>query len=244
LKKENFIYGYHPVMEAIEAGKEIDKVLIRKGNEGMQIGPLIRTLKERNIPYQFVPVEKLNYITRSNHQGIIAFISQIIYHEIESIIPFVFDQGRVPLILLLDNITDVRNLGAIARTAECMGVDALVVPLRGGAQINEDAVKTSAGALNRIPVCKVNSLKQTVAYLKQSGLRVFSASEKASKNIAAADLSMPLTIIMGSEDEGISESLLQLSDEMIKIPMQGNIASLNVSVATGMILYEVQRQRG
>lgn len=230
-------------MEALDAGKEIDKVLIRKGNEGMQIGPLIRVLKERNIPYQFVPIEKLNYITRSNHQGIIAFISQITYHDIESIIPFLFDQGKVPLIIVLDGITDVRNLGAIARTAECMGADALVLPLRGGAQINQDAVKTSAGALNRIPVCKVNSLKQAVQFMQQSGLVVYSASEKAEHSIVGVDLTLPLAIIMGSEDEGVSESLLKMSDDTMKIPMAGNIASLNVSVAAGMIMYEVQRQR-
>ena len=237
------IYGIRPVMEAIEAGKELERIFIHRQAKGEAMQALKKMLQERNIPYQEVPIEKLNRLTRKNHQDVVCFISAISYVPIEEIIQSLFDRGKIPLILLLDRITDVRNFGAIARTAECAGVDAIVIPEQGAAQVSSDAIKTSAGALNIIPVCRVKNMRQTVSYLKESGLKIFSATEKGNKLTFETDYSNPCAIIMGSEETGISNDLLNLSDEKIKIPLMGSIASLNVSVACGMILHEVMRQR-
>jgi 23S rRNA (guanosine2251-2'-O)-methyltransferase len=237
------IYGIRPVMEAIVAGKEVERVFIHRQAKGEAMQELKTLLKENNIPWQEVPVEKLNRLTRKNHQDVVCFISSISYSQIEDVIQSIFDKGKAPLILLLDRITDVRNFGAIARTAECSGVDAIVIPEHGAAQVTGDAIKTSAGALNVIPVCRVKSLRNTLNYLKDSGLKLFAATEKGNKFTYETDYTAPSAIILGSEENGISNDLLNLSDEKIKIPLSGTIASLNVSVACGMILHEVIRQR-
>jgi 23S rRNA (guanosine2251-2'-O)-methyltransferase len=243
MAKEPFIYGIHPVIEALKSGKEIDKIMIQKGLRGEGFHTILGLLKEMEIPAQFVPIEKMNYITRQNHQGVIAYISEISYQRIESLIPFVYEQGNTPLFLVLDRITDVRNLGAIARTAECAGVDGLILPLKGSAQINEHAIKTSAGALYNMPVCRSNSLKETLVFMKNSGLSIYAATEKAVTDYSLVDYTRPTAIILGSEEDGVSEECLKLADQLIRIPLKGEIGSLNVSVASGVILFEALRQR-
>ena len=242
-KEENIIYGIRPVMEAIDAGRELEKVFIGRRSRGELMQALKEKLKEKEIAWQEVPAEKLNRLTRQNHQDVICFVSSIIYQSIEDIIPAIFERGEVPFILLLDRITDVRNFGAIARTAECAGVHAIVIPFRGAAQINSDAVKTSAGALNIIPVCRTHNLSDAVRFLKQSGLQVIATTENAKLSYTEADYVSPTGIIMGSEEDGISAQIIKEADALVCLPLQGNIASLNVSVACGVILYEVLRQR-
>ena len=230
-------------MEAIRSEKEIDRILLSKRPDSQIMAELFPLVRQNSIPFQHVPEEKLNRITRKNHQGVIAFISQISYTPVEEILFSCFDKGKDPLVILLDQVTDVRNFGAIARSAECMGAAGIIIPERGSARINADAVKTSAGALLIIPVARVASLQDTVKYLKNSGLKIISASEKGDNLIFKTDLTGPLAIIMGAEDTGISPSLLKLSDNFIKIPMVGETASLNVSTAATVLLYEVVRQR-
>jgi 23S rRNA (guanosine2251-2'-O)-methyltransferase len=242
-RNEQMIYGVRPVMEAVEAGKEIERIFINRKSTGEQVKELKRILQERQLSWQDVPIEKLNRLTSSNHQDVVCFISPISFAPVEEIIQACFQTGKGPLLIMLDHITDVRNFGAIARTAECCGVDALIIPSKGSAQINADAIKTSAGALNFIPVCRVDNLKSTVHYLRDSGLKVFAASEKGNKNSYEADYSNPCVIIVGSEETGISSDLIRIADDLVKIPLTGRIASLNVSVACGMILHEVLRQR-
>lgn len=241
--EEQFIYGIRPVMEAILAGKEIEKIYITRGSRGDLMQELKQLMRDRKILYTEVPVEKLNRFTRKNHQDVVCFLSSVFYQSIEDIVPSVFEKGQSPLILILDRITDVRNFGAIARTAECAGVHAIVIPYKGAAQVNADAVKTSAGALNTIPVCREKNLNHTIAFLKESGLQVIAATEKTSELLYNADFSTPCAIIMGSEEDGISTDLLKLADKKIKIPLFGTIKSLNVSVACGVVLYEALRQR-
>lgn len=243
-QKEQMIFGVRALQEALDAGKEIEKVLLKTGTGSSEIfKDISRRIHEEKIPYQHVPMEKLNSITRKNHQGVIAYISEIAYSELDFILPSVFEKGEVPLVLVLDQISDVRNFGAIARSAECAGVHAIVIPYKGGARINSEAVKTSAGALHTIPVCRHPDLAVALQYLKDSGLTVFSATEKAEQSIYEVDLQGPAVIIMGSEDRGISSKLEAMVDEPVSIPLQGKIASLNVSVAAGVVLYEVIRQR-
>jgi len=237
------IFGIRPVIEALNSGKEIEKLFIQKGLKGERTGEFFAAIRGKNIPVQQVPVEKLNRICRKNHQGIVAYISPIHYTDIETLTPGIYEKGKDPLILVLDRITDVRNLGAIARTAECADVDAIVVPLRGSAMINADAVKTSAGALYKIPVCRSANLLQTVKFLKNSGLQIISATEKSNLTHHKADMSKSTAIIMGSEEDGISAELMKISDLLVKIPVLGEIASLNVSVAVGVMVYEAIRQR-
>ena len=243
MEKENFIYGLHPVAEAIKSGKEIDRIFFKKGLQGSFSAELLQLAKTHDIPFQFVPQEKLDRITRKNHQGIIAMISQISYQTLENLVQMVFEEGKNPLFLILDCITDVRNFGAICRTAECAGVHGIIIPMQGGAQINEEAVRTSAGALLRIPVCREKSLKSTATFLRESGIMLVAATEHAKETCFNADYSGPVAIIMGSEETGVSPELLRICDQMIKIPMQGEISSLNVSVAAGVLLFEVVRQR-
>jgi 23S rRNA (guanosine2251-2'-O)-methyltransferase len=200
-------------------------------------------LKKNGIYFQYVPIEKLNRLTSKNHQGVVGYISSIEYHKIEQVLPAVFEAGKMPLVLILDRITDVRNFGAIARTAECSGVDAIVIPARGAAQINADAIKTSTGALHKIPVCKEENLKDVIDYLRESGLQVIACTEKSSEYYYQQDMTLPVAIIMGSEEDGISGEYLKRADAAVKIPLMGEIGSLNVSVATGIILYEAVRQR-
>jgi len=233
------VFGIRAVEEAIEAGKEIDKIFIKKGLQGELFKGFFKKLKEHDIPFQFVPIEKLNRITRKNHQGVIAFVSAITYHNIEQIIPTLYEEGKEPFILVLDGVTDIRNFGAIARTAECAGVNAIVVPAKGGAAVNADAIKTSAGALHLIPVCRVNDLAATVRFLKESGIRIVAATEKGADDYDNADYSGPKCLVMGAEDKGVSNEILELADIRSKIPLKGQISSLNVSVAAGIILYEM-----
>jgi 23S rRNA (guanosine2251-2'-O)-methyltransferase len=243
LKKDQLVYGTRAIIEAIKSGKEIDKVLVKKGTRNPLYAELNQLLLERNVPIQSVPIEKLNRITSKNHQGTIAFISSVIYQNVEQIIPMLYEDGKIPLIIVLDSVTDVRNLGAISRTAECSGAHAIVIPAKGSAQINADAIKTSAGALNLIPVCRSNNLKDTLDFLKNSGLQIIAASEKASENYTTPDYKSPTAIIMGSEERGVSGEYLKRTDIEVQIPILGKIESLNVSVAAAVLLYEVVRQR-
>lgn len=243
MKKDQIIYGTRAIIEAIKAGKEIDKVLIRKGIRNAIFNELDELLRAYNIPVQYVPNEKLNRVTSKNHQGSIAFVSVVTYQDVEQIIPMVYEDGKTPLIIVLDSVTDVRNLGAIARTAECTGAHAIVIPDRGSAQINADAIKTSAGALNIIPVCRSSNLKDTLDFLKASGLKIIAATEKATDNYTDIDCSGPVAIVMGSEERGVSNEYLKRADNQVQIPILGEIESLNVSVATAILLYEVIRQR-
>jgi len=240
---ENIIYGIHPILEAIDAGKEIQKIFIQDGAKGDLIKQLIQKAKECKVFYQFAPVEKLNRLTKQNHQGAVAFSSEVNFYDIEQVLPAVFEKGKVPLLLILDKITDVRNFGAIARTAECCGVDAIIIPVRGSAPINADAMKTSAGALNKIPVCRSMNLKDTIKYLKETGLTIVSCTEKTNDLYTQVNMKSPCCIIMGNEEEGISPEYIKLSDCKAKLPMKGSIGSLNVSVACGVILYEALKQR-
>lgn len=242
-QKEGFIYGSHPIQEAFDAGKEIDKLLIQKGVRNDSIQAIIQKAKQTETPFQFVPIEKMNRVTRKNHQGIIAYISQVEYQQLEQVLPMVYEKGETPLILLLDRITDIRNIGAIARTAECTGVHAIVVPAQNSARINADAVKSSAGAILRIPIVRSFNLKDSIKYLKDSGLQIFAANEKSINIYDEVDYTTPAAIIMGSEEDGVSGEYIKLCDETVQIPMVGEIASLNVSVAAGVMLFEVLKQR-
>jgi 23S rRNA (guanosine2251-2'-O)-methyltransferase len=243
VQKSDFIFGIHPVIEAIQAGKEIEKLLIRKGASGSGTAELMRECREAGVNFQFVPVEKLNRITTKNHQGVVAFLSPIEYNNIHHILTNVFEKGETPFILILDGITDVRNFGAICRSAECAGVHAVVVPDKGSALITSEAIKTSAGALSFIPVCRVKNMKELVVYLKESGLQIYAATEKAQEIYFQQDYTSPLAIISGAEDVGISPELIRLSDKLIRIPLKGRIDSLNVSAATSVVLFEVVKQR-
>ncbi|MDF1575942.1 MAG: 23S rRNA (guanosine(2251)-2'-O)-methyltransferase RlmB [Bacteroidales bacterium] len=243
VKNNNYIFGIHAVLEAVQAGKDLDKVLVRRGAGSDLLKKLLAVLSRMEIPVHQVPVEKLNRITGKNHQGVIAYLSEISYADITSLLPSIFEKGEDPLILLLDGISDVRNFGAIARSAECAGVHALVIPASGSAAVNADAIKTSAGALHRIPVCRHRDLLTVMRFLADSGLRLFAATEKASDSIYDSDMTGPAGIVLGSEDSGISAPLLKVAASWISIPMKGSISSLNVSVAAGVILFETLRQR-
>ncbi len=237
------VFGIRAVIEAVQAGKEIDKILVKKDLQGSLSKELFEVLRGREIPVQRVPAERLDRLTRKNHQGVIAFMSMVTYQNLEDIIPFVYEQGKDPFIVLLDGITDVRNFGAIARTCECAGVDAIVIPAKGSVSVNADAIKTSAGALHVLPVCKERSINQAIRFLRQSGVKVFAASEKAEENYTALRYDGPVAIVMGAEDTGVSPENLRICDHMVKIPQFGTIGSLNVSVATSILVYEVVRQR-
>lgn len=243
--KENneFVFGIRAVIEAIKAGKDIESIYMQRGLSGDIIPELKGLLKNTDIPVHNVPVEKLNRMTQKNHQGVIAVISSITFQKIEDIIPVIYEKGEVPLILILDGITDVRNMGAIARTAACTGVHAIVVPAKNSAQINADAIKTSAGALFSIPVCRHQNLHKTALYLQECGLQIVACTEKTRDLIYAPDYTAPTAIVMGAEDEGISNDIMRMANHLAKIPMYGEISSLNVSVSTGVILYEAIRQR-
>ena len=240
---DSLIFGIRPIIEAVKSGKEIDRLFVQSGLKNDLYNELMAVLKHHNVTFQYVPVEKLNRLTTKNHQGVAGFISSITYHKLQDIVPTIFESGKVPLILILDRITDVRNFGAIARTAECSGVQAIVIPAHGAAQINADAMKTSAGALNKIPVCREDSLKTVIDFLKECGLQIVSCTEKATDYYFQMDFTVPTAIILGSEENGISNEFLQKSDAKAKIPMMGEIGSLNVSVAAGIILYEAVSQR-
>ena len=230
-------------MEAIRAGKEIEKVMIQSGLANDLIKELIATAREHQVPYTFVPAEKLKRLTSKNHQGVVCLLSSVTYASLDNIIDRAYSEGREPFLLILDRITDVRNFGAIARTAECAGVDGIVIGEKGNAPITGDAMKTSAGALNHLAVCREKDLKKTLQYLRDNGIKVIACTEKASLDLFNASLIGPVALIMGSEEDGISDALLRDADELVKIPMKGKIGSLNVSVASGVAMYAVVRAR-
>ena len=243
-EKSEVIFGTRAVIEAIAAGKEVDKVLVQKGDRSELVQELLTLSREHHVPVSFVPVEKLNRVTRKNHQGVIAFLSAVTYASLDNIIHECYTQGRDPFLVLLDQVTDVRNFGAVARTAECLGVDALVVPTKGQARIGGDAMKTSAGALNYLPVCRVSNLRDSLVYLRDSGIRIIACTEKSDQLLPQIDLHGPVALLLGSEEYGIAAEHLRIADALAKIPMSGHIASLNVSVAAAIGMYEVVRQRG
>lgn len=237
------LYGRHPVVDALENNRTIEKVLLSNAIHGEFEKRLRYLCKETNVPMQVVPKERLNSITRKNHQGVIAFVSPIPYYHVEDILPMVYDKGETPLFILVDGVTDVRNIGAIARSAEAAGAHALVLPKKGSAQINDEAMKSSAGALSLLPVCRVNSLMTTVEFLQLNGVQVIAADLKGDKMLYDLELNGPLAIVMGDEAKGVNRMLLEKVDHPFKIPMRGQTDSFNVSVATGIILYEVLRQQ-
>lgn len=243
MKENEMVFGTRAVIEAIQADKEIDKILVKRDLLNELSRELFEVLKGRDIVVQRVPGERLDRLTRKNHQGVIAFIPAVSYQRLEDIVPFVYEQGKSPFIVLLDGITDVRNFGAIARTCECAGVDAIVIPAKGSVTVNADAIKTSAGALHVLPVCKEKSITQSIRFLQESGVKVFAATEKATENYTEVKYEGPVAIVMGAEDVGVSMDNLRICDSMVKIPQFGTIGSLNVSVASSIMIYEVVRQR-
>ncbi len=237
------IIGRHPIVDAIKSGQPIDKLILQKGVRG-EFEKEIRWLtKQHNIPLQVVPKERMGKFSRGNHQGIIGFLSLLPYYRLEDLLPTIYEKSETPLILLLDGVTDVRNFGAIARSAECCGVHGLVIPKKGAAQINEEAIKTSAGALTKIPICRENSLSAAIDFLELSGIQVLATDLQASTPIQKIDFSLPTAIILGAEGEGISPAILRKVNQNIIIPQIGTTNSFNVSVAAGIVLYEVTRQR-
>lgn len=243
MERNEYIFGIRAVIEAIEAGKEIDKILVKKELQGDLAQELFAAARTVGAPIQRVPVERINRITRKNHQGVVAFLSAVEYYKLDTLVPALYEAGENPLIILLDGVTDVRNFGAIARTCECVGANAIVIPARGSVSVNADAVKTSAGALHTLPVCRENSIQEAVRYLRDSGFTVVAASEKAAQSYTQPNYNAPTAIVMGAEDTGVSPAVLRQCDEIVALPMRGNISSLNVSVAAGVMMYEVIRQR-
>lgn len=243
LEKNDYIYGIRAVIEAAEAGKEFDKVLISNTLQSALAPELMTTLKSRGILIQKVPVEKIDRITRRNHQGVLAILSAVSYCSLATLVPTLFEEGKTPLIVMLDGVTDVRNFGAIARTCECAGVDAMVIARRGGASVTADAMKTSAGALAYLPICRENSIINAVKFLRDCGFQIVAATEKSDIPYTRADFTLPTAIVMGAEDTGISEDVLRFSTARVAIPERGHISSLNVSVAAGVMIYEAVRQR-
>lgn len=242
--KQECIFGIRAVIEAIQQEREIDKVMLRKGNKGELFQQLFALIRERDIPFQYVPEEVFKPFADRNHQGVLAEISPVAYQDLGEVLDTASAEGKVPFVLILDRVTDVRNFGAIVRSAECAGVDAIVIPNKNSAKISSDALKTSAGALYHVPVCRVQNLKKVVRELKfQRGIRVYAATEKAEKYYMNADMTQPTALIMGSEDKGIDDELLTIATERIKIPQRGHIESLNVSAAAAVLLFEVVRQR-
>lgn len=243
MEKNLQIFGTRAIIEAIEAGKEIDKVYLQRGLTNNLTSELNTLIKKNGIQTSFVPIEKLNKLTQKNHQGAVATISPITFHDFEELVIQTIESGQNPLFLLLDQVSDVRNFGAIIRTAACTGVHGIIIPKKGGAPINADTVKTSAGAAFQVPIAKVDHLKDAIYYLQGSGVQIVAATEKSNDTIYSIDITKPTAIVMGSEERGVSNGVLKISDHLASLPMQGNIASLNVSVACGALLYEVVRQR-
>ena len=239
----DYIFGIRAIIEAIESGKSIDKVLVRKDLNGELAHELFGKIKEYGVLMQRVPQERLNRITMKNHQGAIAMVSPIIYHKLDNLLPSLYEDGKNPFIVVLDGLTDTRNFGAIGRTCDCAGVNGIVIPERNSVSVTPDAVKTSAGGLFYVPVCRERDLLAAVRFLKSSGIKVIGASEKGASDYTQLDFTVPVAIVMGSEDAGISQEVLRQCDEIAAIPMNGNIGSLNVSVAAGVVMYEVVRQR-
>lgn len=243
MDKTDYIFGLRAIMEAIDAGRTIDKILLRRELGGELAKELLDKIKEYEIVTQRVPVEKLNRITMKNHQGAIAILSPVGYQKLDNIIPGLYEEGKTPLVVVLDGVTDARNFGAIARSADCAAVDAIVIPERGSASATSDAVKASAGALFYVPVCRERDVLTAVRKLKENGYLVVGASEKGANSYVDVDYTVPTAIVMGAEDTGISPEVLRMCDTLAAIPILGNIGSLNVSVAAGVMLYEAVRQR-
>ena len=239
MERNEYIFGIRAVMEAIEAGKDIDKVFIKKDLQGELANELFGLIKQYGIVSQRVPIERINKITRKNHQGVVAILSAVSYNSLENL----DEDGILPFVVVLDGITDVRNFGAISRTCECVGANAIVIPERGSVSVNADAIKTSAGALHHLPVCRERNVISAVRFLKDNGYQIVAASEKANISYTEADYTGPVALVMGAEDIGISPEVIRLCDTFVSIPMFGNISSLNVSVAAGVMMYEVVRQR-
>lgn len=243
-QEKEMIFGARAVIETIKAGKEIEKLFIQEDlGKSELVAEVIEIAVRHRLPITRVPIYKLNKITRKNHQGVVAFVSPIHYAALSTVIATTFEKGKVPLILILDSITDVRNIGAIVRTAECAGVDGIVVPTKNTAQLNSDAMKTSSGALNLVPICREKILVNTITYLQECGLQVIACTEKTENTLYNLDFTIPTALILGSEEKGIASELLQKADKRVKLPLLGKIESLNVSVAAGIALYEVVRQR-
>ncbi len=240
--EQNIVFGVHPVQEAIDSGKEIEKVFLKRGSTNSALHELKSKMKRLRVPFQEVPQEKLNRLTRKNHQGVVALLSPIEYQDISAVVSKVFEEGREPLVLVLDRVSDVGNFGAICRSAECAGVDAILIPTKGSAQVNSFAVKSSAGAIFNVPICRTGHILSEVRDLAQSGLQVFAVSEKSETTIYQSELKGPAAFIMGSEEDGIGDGLMDIAQRHINIPMAGNTGSLNVSVATGIVLFERLRQ--
>lgn len=243
-QKDEYIYGIRAVLEAIEADQEINSIFVKEGLKGELASKMMGTIKQRGLKCQYVPVQKLSALGAKNHQGVVAAIAPVAYYSLKELLPKLLEEKQNPLLLLLDRITDVRNFGAIARSAECAGADALIIPIRNAAKVSADAVKTSAGALYSLPVCRELNLKKTVKTLLKEGFQVVAATEKAEKNYTEVDYNTPVLLVMGAEDTGIDEELLRFATEQVAIPQKGKISSLNVAAAATVLLYEVVRQQG
>ncbi|MBD5277887.1 MAG: 23S rRNA (guanosine(2251)-2'-O)-methyltransferase RlmB [Bacteroides sp.] len=243
MEKSDYIFGLRAIIEAIEAGRDIDKILVRKELNGDLAKELLSKAREYGVLIKYVPVEKLNRITMKNHQGAIAILSAVPYQSLDNLIPSLYEEGKTPMMVVLDGVTDIRNFGAIARTACCAGVDAMVIPSHNSVSITADAVKTSAGALFHIPVCRERSTLEAVRKLKDNGYRIVAATEKGASDYTLTDFTVPVAIVMGAEETGISNDVLRLADDLAAIPILGEIGSLNVSVAAGVMIYEAVRQR-
>ena len=243
MEKAETIFGTRAVIEAIKAGREIEKIYIQSGLNNDLIKELINTAATHKAPYSFIPQVKLDRLSNKNHQGVVCVLSAVQYVPLENIIDKCYSEGREPFFLIVDRVTDVRNFGALARTAECAQVDAMIIADKGNAPITGDAMKTSAGALNHLPVCRVKDMKKTFQLLKDNGIQIIACTEKATSTIYQIDLNTPIAIILGSEEDGISPQMLKDADHLAKIPLMGSIESLNVSVAAGIIIYEKIRQR-
>ena len=241
--KNQYVFGSRAVLEALEAGRQVDKILLKKDLTGEVVGELIQRARERDVPIQRVPLERINRVTRANHQGVLALLAAVTYYRLDQIVPALYDDGDNPFIVVLDGVTDVRNFGAIARSADCAGVSAIVIPERGSVSVNADAVKTSAGALNYLPVCRERSLTGALKYLADSGFLIVGTSDRNAELYTQADYTGPTALVLGAEDTGISPEVMSLCRSRVKIPEFGNINSLNVSVAGGILMYEVVRQR-
>ncbi|MGC3945988.1 MAG: 23S rRNA (guanosine(2251)-2'-O)-methyltransferase RlmB [Chryseolinea sp.] len=238
------IYGTRAVIEAILAGKDIDKVMVQTGLSNDLVRELFNVARERNISVQSVPAERLKRISSKNHQGVICMLSPVSFASVENLIAQAYDEGREPFFIMLDRVTDVRNFGAVVRTAECAGIDGIIIPDKGGAPITADAMKTSAGALNYVPVCREKDLKKTIRLLQESGIRIVACTEKTDKDLYEFNLTGPMALVVGSEEDGISDAILREADDLARIPLKGKIGSLNVSVAAAIAMYEIVRQRG
>ena len=244
MKKDQFIFGLYPVLEALQAKAPVDKIFLNQQSEASRFHEILQLAQAQNVTVNSVPQEKLDKLTRSNHQGIVAYLSPIQFTDLDTLVASVLEQSKSPLLLILDQITDARNFGAIIRTAECTGVDGIIILKKGGAPVSADTVKTSAGAIFNIPVCKVDHIKDALYYLQGSGFKVVGASEKTTNSYFDADLTGAMGLVLGSEDKGISKSIIPLLDGLISLPMVGKTKSLNVSVACGALLFEAVRQRG